>query len=317
MFGHQYKMEGSFIMAIKGLLSDAIAEFGEDKIIAVRYSNQPILQPKETYNVKRKEYPSGLVVERVYDRDIPIRRKAPRRPKVDYNAPKSTDRSKASHTRAKNTLEDLILSNQFQWWGYVSFDPKKHPWCFDLEKVKQKVKRLLKTFKAKHDSGLGYLVVFETTKKGQVHAHMMLRFTDPYKWFLKAFKNGKPIIKPKYLRPVYNWTYWADKYGFTNFDYIAPFYNDFTNNYEDLRKIAKYISKYMLKDNVPQKKRYLVSQALMRPSTNLCSEPDPTLDHHPNTLRLYKNDRKIVNNNGDVINYFNEFLYSDKLKGDN
>lgn len=296
------------------IIIDAINEFGIDKVKVTNYD--PIFH--EYYDTKITSYGNtGLEVIRKYDRDINIQRKAIKRPKGSYNNVSKDPLGLKSKGKSKARLKDVILSNVFQWWGYVSFDPKKHPWCYDLDEVDKKVTRLLKTFKAKHDPNFAYVVVYEATDKGQLHAHMLLRFTDPNKWFDPIFKkDGLPLLKPKYFQQINNWKYWQDKdyrdFGFTNFINIEAKYRDPKNNFDELNKIANYISKYITKDNLPKKKRYKISQALQRPSTSLCNSVPPTAQSPtPNTDQLYKNDRRIVNKWGDTINFFNDYLNHD------
>jgi hypothetical protein len=312
MFGHPITKKGSNPMRDDKIILDAIAEFGSDKVRVKDFD--PIFN--EFYNQKIKSYPTGFNIIRKYDRDIKIRRKPIKRPKGVYNTRSKDPNGSDLASKTKNRLKDVILSNYFQWWGYVSFDPKKHPWCYDLSEVDKRVTRMLKTFKAKHDKTFGYVVVYEATKKGQIHAHMLLKFQDPNKWFDPVIKDGKPLLKPKYFQPINNWKYWQSEdyreYGFTNFINIRNKYNDIENGYVELNKIANYISKYVTKDNLPKKKRYKISQALQRPSTSLCNSIAPTRQNHPITIKLYPKDRKIVNQWGDPINYFNDFIEIDK-----
>jgi hypothetical protein len=314
MFGHPMKKKGSNVMDNQ-IIIDAINEFGKDKVKVVNFN--PIFN--EYYDTKLTSYgDTGLIIKRKYDRDIIIRRKAIKRPKGSYNNVSKDPLGLISKDKSKKRLKDVILSNVFQWWGYVSFDPKKHPWCFDLSEVDKQVTRLLKTFKAKHDNDFAYVVVYEATKKGQIHAHLLLKFTDPNKWFEPVFKkNGKPLLKRKYFQQINNWKYWQDgryrDFGFSNFINIENKYLDYINNFTELHKIANYISKYLTKDNLPNKKRYKISQALQRPSTALCNSVPPTAHSYtPITVKLYAKDRRIVNKWGDTINFFNDYLEFDK-----
>ena len=314
MFGHPLKKKGSNLMDNK-IIIDAINEFGIDKVTVTDYD--PVFH--EFYDTKITSYGNtGLIIKRKYDRDIIIKRKSIKRPKGSYNNVSKDPLGLKSKDKSKKRLKDVILSNVFQWWGYVSFDPKKHPWCFDLTEVDKRVSRLLKTFKAKHDRNLSYVVVYEATKKGQIHAHLLLSFSDPNKWFEGVYKkDGKPLLKPKYFQQIHNWKYWQDKdyrdFGFSNFINIEDKYKDIINNFVELHKIANYISKYLVKDNLPNKKRYKISQALQRPSTALCNSVPPTAQSPtPNAKQLYKNDRRIVNKWGDTINFFNDFVEADK-----
>jgi hypothetical protein len=323
----------------KQLIDDAIALFGADKV-SIREGSDALLKYPytvgkknpllfESYNVKQTKYEkTGLTRLRLYDRDIKISRRAPRQRKKCDNLPKSTSSSYQGLSKARARLENLILANKWQFWGYVSFDPKMHPWCFDYEVVKQKVVRLLKTFKAKHDRGLEYLLVFEKTEAGQLHCHMLLSFSNEVRSKMtKAYhpKTKRPIYKRFYgsgknkvrletPRHIHNWDYWADKYGHTNFDPIGSLYNDTVANEVQLLRIARYLSKYMLKESLDKKKRYLVSKALSRPKVSLRSIPDPNclVTTNPNAYRLYKIDRKIVNQWQETINFFNEYLIPDE-----
>jgi hypothetical protein len=171
------------------------------------------------------------------------------------------------------------------------------------------------------------LVVYEKTETGQLHCHMLLSFSNEVRSkMIKAYhpKTNRPIYKRfvgkgktkqrlKIPRHIHNWEYWSDKYGHTNFDPIGVLYDKSPDNVLQLEKIARYLSKYMLKDNIHKKKRYQVSKALHRPNVSLDTVTDPNCQFstHPNAYRLYDKDKRIVNQWGETINFFNEYLIPD------
>jgi len=178
----------------------------------------------------------------------------------------SESNSERSIRRTRSTISDIIASNTFDLWCTFTFNCKKCPTgcknkpcictpanClrFDPGVCKLRMSAWLHRQKLKNP-GFSYIIVPEFHKSGAVHFHAFIkncssRLTDTGK-----VDSGKKVYKfPGYT---------------LGYSYVIDISS--ANDYEH-NTIANYMQKYITKD-MPEfagKKRYFVSQNLVRPVT--------------------------------------------------
>lgn len=189
------------------------------------------------YNRRTTDYGNGRIEVTVYH--------APRlRCTESDRAPsgmgaETTDREQEERTRRqiyaiRRKIKGYALSNDFQWFVTLTFDPEKID-SFNYETAKN---TLLKWCRKMRDEcrkldeckQFDYLMIPELHKSGAVHFHGLLG--DIPASFEEAAnpKTGAPLVR--HGRQVYNLTKW--KYGFSDCEKI-----------ESPEKAASYITKYV------------------------------------------------------------------------
>lgn len=227
------------------------------------------------YNRRTTDYGNGRIEVTVYH--------APRlRCTESDRAPsgmgaETTDREQEERTRRqiyaiRRKIKGYALSNDFQWFVTLTFDPEKID-SFNYETAKN---TLLKWCRKMRDEcrkldeckQFDYLMIPELHKSGAVHFHGLLG--DIPASFEEAVnpKTGTPLVR--HGRQVYNLTKW--KYGFSDCEKI-----------ESPEKAASYITKYvtsaLLTDKqMYQKKRYFNSQGLAKPVVSFGMSDNADLD---------------------------------------
>lgn len=198
------------------------------------------------------------------------------------NINKETDQDR-SIRRTKRSIEDIILSNNFDLWCTFTFNPKK----IDRQnhiKCKLAMRTWLLNQRKRNSPDLKYLVVPELHKDGAIHFHALLK---NYNGKLKD--TG---ITTKTGQSIYN----ANTFtlGFTEFVKIDS----------NKDALAKYITKQYITKDMPLflgKQRYYASQNLERPTS------------HVNGLSKFKLWNIVKNSDPDYINDSYELQYHQKV----
>lgn len=208
------------------------------------------------YTKSAKVYPDKVIInkfKRVIARstgDIPPPARANPKKQTPEEAEHSRERSIA---RTRRTIFDLVQSNDFQFFGTLTFDPKKHPECRDREWAVKQFTQYMNNQK-KINGDFKYLAIPETMKDGKIHFHVLL---GGYKGKLtptKLVQRSKKMIQ-RYKMPL-----WEKKFGFADFEDIGS-----------KEHLGLYITKYITKEitsssiNADAKKRYMASRNLTRP----------------------------------------------------
>ena len=159
---------------------------------------------------------------------------------------KSDDIIQQSISRAKKTIFDYALCNDFDYFVTLTFDRKKVD-SSDLVLLKKRVGQWLNNYKKRVNPSLKYLIIPELhSDKKHFHFHGLISDISS----IKEYKKSKKGV----MR--YNWLDWHDKFGFTSLEAI-----------KNKNAVSKYITKYVTKEIITtfNKQRYLVSKGLKKP----------------------------------------------------
>lgn len=163
--------------------------------------------------------------------------------------------------RAKTTIKDIVLSNDFDMFGTFTFGENRQ----DIGLCKLKMHKWLAAQRRKYGT-FQYLFVPEFHKDRQaIHFHALFKdFNAPLTRSKahNAQNPGKPVYNFKNCRLGWNTAIPIDKSA---------------DPAETRAKIANYVVKYITKDmpKFPGQKRFWVSQGLLRP-TKLYNQFDST-----------------------------------------
>lgn len=143
--------------------------------------------------------------------------------------------------RAKRTVRDLILCNQFDYFCTFTFNAEKVD-RYNYGECSKKLRRVFNNYKNRYSSDFKYLIIPEFHKDGAVHFHGVVRgirtedLTVPeYVW--RRNLKTKELEQVPNTKKYVDWKYYSDKLGFFNCSAIK--------NYE---ACARYVTKYITKD---------------------------------------------------------------------
>lgn len=157
-------------------------------------------------------------------------------PKGTVNTEKLTE----NISRAKATVMELALCNEWAYWATFTLDPKKYDRT-NLEKYRHDLTQWLRNQGKKHGCTIKYLLVPELHKDGK-------------NWHMHGFIMGLPDSErrlfqldeklPHYIRhklewneKVYDWPAYRDKFGFVDMEPVRH-----------RESCAKYVTKYISKE---------------------------------------------------------------------
>lgn len=174
--------------------------------------------------------------------------------------------------RAKDSIYDLVYSNDWEFFFTGTIDPKKID-SSDPQSLKKPLQNWFKNMQKRY--GLSYVCIFERHKKGGIHIHGLIRScpltplklvasnTKSYYGFKRpmtdktALKHG---LNPSKGQTVYNLSTW--KFGFSTAIKV----------YGNRGSLAHYITKYITKDNEKIMGRYYWhSRDLQKPKIQYCN----------------------------------------------
>lgn len=189
-----------------------------------------------------------------------------------------------SIARTRRELTDLVECNDFDKFGTLTFDPKKHPKCNDREYATKKVIQWLNNQQKLHGA-FNYILNIEQQDNGNYHFHALLGgFTGKY-----HATNVRGVGEAR--RQCYKLNSWEKTNGFADMEDIS-----------DKVRLANYLLKYITKDMtstlvVKGKKRYYASKNLMRPEkayNQELSELVASGDYAVEPLDTYENDYVVI-----------------------
>lgn len=223
-----------------------------------------------------KEYPDMLKIV-IYHNDYVLPRvdRVLQQQRKDYTKKQKDEMNlHRSLRRTKTTIQDIMLSNRFDYWCTFTYNCRNClPKCtndpctcspstckrYDMHYTNVTLRNWFRN-QRKHSPDLRYLAVPEFHKNGAIHFHCMI---SGFNGRLKD--SGK---KTKYRQTVYN----ASGYysGWTEFVRIGERF-DSENFEEDYKRVSSYLTKYVTKDMplIYGKRRFLVSEGLQRPVTHV------------------------------------------------
>lgn len=185
--------------------------------------------------------------------------------------------------RAKAKVRDLLMSNDFDKFGTLTFDPKRHP-AHDYDYCHAKVSKFIKN-QARIHGLFRYVIVSEPMKDGKWHFHFV--FGD----FKGKYTPTRVRGTGKLARQCYKIDAWEKNYGFADMEDIA-----------DTSRLANYISKYITKDfdiKAKGKKRYWSSNGLKMPSIDY----DPELKDILKTVDINGTSYSYENAHVEIVTY--------------
>lgn len=183
-------------------------------------------------------------------------------------------RRKSSTRRAKTSVTDYALCNEFSQFITLTFSPKKVD-SFDYDTCKKLVSKWINN-QRRHSPLLTYILVAEKHKTGRIHFHMIV---NNYKGTLEKAvnpKTGRNLIKNG--KQIYNIKGW--KYGFSTL-----------SNIKNKEATARYLQKYLTKDFIEafNKKRFWTSRGLNKPTKEYNIEFNAD-DYLPMFTKVHKNE---------------------------
>jgi hypothetical protein len=144
------------------------------------------------------------------------------------------DKLECNISRAKSRVLEISLCNDFDYFVTLTLDRKKYE-RKDLEKFKKDLGIFIKNYNRNYKTKIKYVLVPEQHKDGAWHMHGLLKGMD--ETHLVMFdKIPEAPLKLK-GKDYYNWTKYADKFGFCSLGKI-----------KNREAAAKYITKYISKD---------------------------------------------------------------------
>lgn len=302
---------------------DAVAIFGNDKVY---------LPNEEIYNLKTKTFNNGFQLFEVLSKttekpfSVPFVRtdingmtkrddngnalwydptnrthKKGRKP-FETKTPVEVS-NKSAGRRARRTVEQYAYANDWEWWVTLTFDPKLHPWCTDLDETTRVVYKWFNNFKQRKAPNFKRLMVFEAMTLNtphKYHVHLFMLGVDSF--MIRSKRKNK-------YGAIYDFEPWSDKFGFTQCISLKG-----KSNNERL-SIAMYLSKYITKGEThePYKKRFSASPGLS-------SKPRTSYEKSPLPLEAYFDDPKLEyhhkypqrNENGAIMHVVYVFTRKDE-----
>ena len=144
--------------------------------------------------------------------------------------------------RARNTVFEYALCNDWQYFATLTLDKKKYD-RYDLKKYIKDFGYFLQNYNRKRISKIKYVLIPEKHKDGAWHLHGLFSgfSDDDLDLFTKdMFKDGRiPIYILDRLddKCLFKWTQYSTKFGYCVLDKIR-----------DKNRIASYVMKYFSKD---------------------------------------------------------------------
>jgi len=157
--------------------------------------------------------------------------------------------------RAKKSIYEYAIANQWDLWGTLTLDKVKIN-RYDIDEIQKTLTIYLMNKRISY-RGLKWLIVPENHKDGAWHFHLLLTGL-PYEELRDIGKTYKDTG-----RKMFNWINYEQNFGWNSFIDIADMPLD------EMYKISNYLTKYMTKDVGAlrfNKKKYWSSRGLKRPN---------------------------------------------------
>lgn len=170
-------------------------------------------------------------------------------------------KSDQSLSRARRSIRDLILCNQFDYFCTFTFDDKRVD-RYNFKACKSYISKWFNNFKNRYAPDFKYLVVPEFHKDGAIHFHGLIAGMPVGELIIPdfIFKRNRfsGLLDRVPNTPGYmDWPRWRENAGFFNCSPIR-----------DYQRCAFYVTKYVTKDllNLPKGSSvFMCSKGLQRP----------------------------------------------------
>lgn len=202
----------------------------------------------------------------------------------------------SSLRRAKRSIFDYTIANEWEFWGTLTLDGSKID-RYDLNIISKKLTQYLDNTRRRRINGLKWLLVPEKHKNGAWHFHVLISGLPEE----ELRDTGKTYGTTE--RKLYNWLDYEHKFGFNSFVDIRGI------SLEEHYKIASYLTKYMTKTlgmlcYIGQnKKKYWASKGLKKPDKK-------------RLLFSYDDYQRLLENNTNNIIKQNTYYIKDKETGE-
>lgn len=192
----------------------------------------------------------------------------------DSQSPKNSvneGKLKNNLTRARTTIYELALCNDWDWFITITLNPEKYERC-DLPKFRKDFSRFIRTYGKKNGLTVKYLVIPEQHAKGGWHMHGFLKGIPPDNLRHFTLYEKLPFYLRKKLKQgfaIYDWIEYRERFGFCD---IEPVRN--------LQAASAYVTKYITKSLDSSVKElgghlYYASQGLNRASVIKTGKVNP------------------------------------------
>jgi hypothetical protein len=235
--------------------------------------NHPTL-PTVLFSVTR-EYPKEMKISLLrFPRTFEPATDDAKSAKKNPADPKGSLESQAtSFARTRRIFFDYAKCNTFKISLTLTFDPKKHPKCYDYDYSLKKISTFLKNTKRKYGN-FEHLFVIEVTKDGKHHFHALLT------GFTGRMHELPLSVAQKAKRTRYNWPEdeykhfkidaWEQSNGFADAETIMSSHHD---------QAVGYAAKYVAKDlessiHGKHRKRFFASHGLKKPIKRYNENPE-------------------------------------------
>lgn len=160
-------------------------------------------------------------------------------------------------TRAKTTIKELVLCNDFKYFVTLTLDKEKYD-RYDLKKYIKDLGQFIRDYRKKYNSDIQYILIPEPHKDGAWHMHgVIFGINEEH---LKSFDLIPAAPEKLKGKGYYNFELYEKKFGFCSFGKIKS--KEKVSNY-----ITKYIQKDLGKNIAMSSKSYYTTRGLEKPIT--------------------------------------------------
>lgn len=218
-------------------------------------------------NLEKKTYQSGYILNlstikklgktyKLCTFNIPIRQSG-FEGKKKFNSKNTVNDKKLLNNiiRAKTTVRNLALCNEFDYFITLTLDKKKYD-RYDLKKFIQDLGQFVRDYRKKYKYDIQYILIPEQHWDGAWHMHGLIKNVCPD--HLISFDDIEQAPDKLKGKDYYNFFLYERKFGFNSFGKIKD--NDKCANY-----IVKYIGKSMGDGVELGNKSYYPSRGLKKP----------------------------------------------------
>lgn len=197
--------------------------------------------------------------------------------------------------RSKNSLVDLAMLNQFDYFGTITINDKWHD-IYNPDAILNKLSKFFNNYKTRSSADFEYMFVPEYGKKNKrLHFHFLAKGIREEDLFINEYKH-------------LDWLPVRERFGHVQITKIG-------NTEKDKICVAKYCSKYMTKDNIQiRSHRYFRSKGLKNPIQTAVYSPSIALsamdwlECHGYNAYAHTRYGKTFSLYGEEISSFFEFL---------
>lgn len=172
-------------------------------------------------------------------------------------------------SRARTTVREYALCNDFEWFGTFTLDKLKYD-RYDLGKFIKDFGQYIRNYRRLKGANVEYILIPEQHKDGAWHMHGLLKGISVND--LISFDGIADVPEKLKNKDYYNWVGYQKRFGFNSLGVIR-----------DKEKCANYIVKYINKDlgtNIELNcKSYYCSKGLKKPQLIKKGTLASTLDY--------------------------------------